>query len=64
MDDLISKKFSFISGSLPSDTFHVVAFKGSERLSAPYRFEIVLISSDPEIDFKAVMNKKANPRTP
>ena len=58
MEYLTSKKFSFVSNALPPDTFGVVGFKGTERLSAPYRFEITLVSSDPEIDFGTVMRSQ------
>ena len=59
MDQIISKKFSFISNSLPPDTFGVVSFSGSERISTPYKFEITLISENLKIDFKAIMNSMA-----
>jgi len=59
MDQIISKKFSFISNSLPPDTFGVVSFSGAERISTPYKFEITLISENLKIDFKAIMNSMA-----
>ena len=57
MDYLTSPKFSFTVGSLPHDTFQVVSFKGSERISTPYKFEIMLESENLEIDFKSVVRK-------
>ena len=59
MKYLTSSKFSFISDSLPSDTFGVVSFRGSEGISKPYRFEIMLVSDNLGIDFKTIMNNKA-----
>jgi type VI secretion system VgrG family protein len=59
VENMTSKKFSFISNSLPPDTFGVVDFKGSERISTPYRFEVMLVSDNLKIDFDAVMGKTA-----
>ena len=58
---LDQKKFFFVSKAtgLPSDTFSVVNFQGSEGLSHIYRFEINLVSNDPEIDLDLVLNNPA-----
>lgn len=59
MEYLSAKKFSFVSDALPSDTFAVVRFTGTEGISKLYRFEVTLISSDLEIDFSKVTNSTA-----
>jgi type VI secretion system secreted protein VgrG len=59
MDYLTSKKFSFISSLLAPDTFGVVHFQGSEALSVPYEFEIMLVSTDKGIDLKGIVQNPA-----
>jgi type VI secretion system secreted protein VgrG len=59
MDYFTAKKFSFISKSLPEDTFGVISMKGSEGLSRPYEFEILLVSDNLEIDFDVIMQAAA-----
>lgn len=49
----------FTASALLPDTFRVVAFEGHEALSQPYRFEIHLISNDPEIPFADLIDKPA-----
>ena len=39
--------------------FRVVGFTGTEAISQPYRFEIELVSDDPEIDFSDVIDQPA-----
>ena len=56
---LSTKKFDFRSSALPADTFGVVDFKGFEGFSKPYEFEIMLVSSDPEIDLTEVLQNPA-----
>ncbi len=56
---LTQKKFDFVSHALPPDTFGVVRFEGVEGLSTCYRFEIMLVASDPEIDLSAVLKHPA-----
>ena len=53
----VDTKFYFesTSTSLDSDTFRVVSFQGEEEISRPYRFEIELVSENPEIDVDEVM---------
>lgn len=53
------KKFLFKSKVLPEDTFGVASFKGVEGISRPYEYEITLVSDDPEIDFKSVLENPA-----
>ncbi|ARA91965.1 MAG: type VI secretion system tip protein VgrG [Bacteroidetes bacterium] len=52
-------RFYFEAESLPADTFQVVRFSGLEELSHPFRFELTLVSEDPDIDFAAVVNHAA-----
>ncbi len=59
MEYLTAKKFSFQSKALPDDTFGVVHLSGSEGVSKPYEFEIMLITNNLEVDFEAVMQKRA-----
>lgn len=58
---LIEKQFSFVSSAtdLTGDTFAVVNFKGFERISKPYEFEIRLVSENPEIDIDRMMTEPA-----
>lgn len=57
---LTQKKFDFRCDNLPQDTFGVVEFKGDEGLSILYRFSILLVSRDPEIDFDSVVQNPAS----
>ncbi len=50
---------NFESKALSSDTFKVVRFEGEEAISQPYRFEIELISDQPDIDLDAVLGQAA-----
>jgi type VI secretion system secreted protein VgrG len=56
---LTEKKYSFVVDVLDRDTFAVVEFTGEEGLSQPYRFEVMLVSEDGEIDFSRVMEGRA-----
>lgn len=53
------KHFSFVSKGLPEDTFTVVRFTGTEAISSPYEYDITLVSDDPDIDLKAVLQNPA-----
>jgi type VI secretion system secreted protein VgrG len=59
MNYFTAKKFSFISKSLPEDTFGVISMKGSEGISKPYEFEIMLVADNLEIDFDVIMHSTA-----
>jgi type VI secretion system secreted protein VgrG len=59
MNYFTAKKFSFISKTLPEDTFGVISLKGSEGISKPYEFEVMLISDNPEIDVDVIMQNTA-----
>jgi type VI secretion system secreted protein VgrG len=53
-------RFFFFCGSLDSSTFEVLNFTGADRVSAPYEFRILLISSKPDISPDDVVNKQAS----
>jgi type VI secretion system secreted protein VgrG len=59
MADATKPKFTFESGAVDKNTFHVVRFKGIEGLSMPYRFSIVLISQNAEPDLTALLQSPA-----
>ena len=52
-------RHEFAASALPADTFRVVTFEGDEAISQPYRFEINLVSNDPEILFEDVLGQPA-----
>ncbi|PKN61248.1 MAG: type VI secretion system tip protein VgrG [Deltaproteobacteria bacterium HGW-Deltaproteobacteria-15] len=56
---LTQKKFDFASSGLATDTFGVVRFGGSEGFSRCYRFEIDLVSTEPEIDLRSLLRNPA-----
>ncbi|HQH79500.1 MAG TPA: type VI secretion system tip protein TssI/VgrG, partial [Synergistaceae bacterium] len=51
-------KYSFSSDAVAAGTFGVVRFRGEEGLSRCYRFEILLVSEEAELDLRALL---ANP---
>ncbi len=51
--------FSFRSTVLAEDVFQVVRFEGEEEISRLFRFEIYLVSRDPNIDLSAVLDAQA-----
>ena len=55
---MISIKFE--STALPVDTFQILKMDGEEEISHLFRFELQLISRDPNIDFKAVLQAGAH----
>jgi type VI secretion system secreted protein VgrG len=44
---------------LPEKTVHVLSFQGEEEISRLFLYRIELISQDPELDPKDILNKKA-----
>lgn len=52
LDDAV---FTFVSDALAADTFDVLRFSGTEGLSALYEFNVLLISSEQDIDPTAVL---------
>ncbi len=59
MDFENANNFSFVSKALPEDTFGAVRFKGTEGISKLYSFDITLVSDDPEIDLKEILQNPA-----
>jgi len=55
----VKTRFHFESALLGEDTFRVVSLVGEEAISQPYRFEIELVSSDPNIDLNSPLAKPA-----
>lgn len=53
------KNFTFVSDACPEETFDVVRFKGIERISGLYEFDITLSSDDPDIDVRSVLRNPA-----
>jgi type VI secretion system secreted protein VgrG len=52
-------QFFFFSGTLPPETFEVMNFSGTDRISGPYKFSIMLISQRADISPDDVVNKAA-----
>ncbi len=52
-------RYSFVSNAKPEDTFSVVRFSGTESISQPYRFDIILATDDAEIDLRAMLQSPA-----
>jgi type VI secretion system secreted protein VgrG len=55
----VRSRFLFTSQALDEETFEVVRFRGSEGISRLYEFDITLVSEDPEIDFRSVLQHAA-----
>lgn len=53
------KQFRFVSNALPEDSFKVARFKGVEGISKLYEFDIILVSEEPDIDLKSVLQNPA-----
>ncbi|WNV03376.1 hypothetical protein RP726_13015 [Candidatus Methylospira mobilis] len=45
-----NRRFTFSCANLPQHTFEVARFEGEEALSELYRFELLLVSQNGEID--------------
>lgn len=56
---LKDQKFLFVSKALAEDALAVVRFSGEEGLSRPYRFDIELVSDQPDIDLDQVLEQPA-----
>jgi type VI secretion system secreted protein VgrG len=52
-------QYFFFSGTLPSETFEVMDFSGTDRISEPYIFNIMLLSERADISPRDVVNKAA-----
>ncbi|WP_119841641.1 type VI secretion system Vgr family protein [Salinibacter ruber] len=51
--------YAFESAQLAPDTFQVLRFEGTEGISQPFKFELQLLSEDPDIEFSKVVNETA-----
>jgi type VI secretion system VgrG family protein len=65
--DVLNKKkgspmvnLKFKSTLLPEDTFHILEFTGEEAVSRLFRFELRLVSRDPDIDFNLALDASAH----
>lgn len=52
-------RFTFTVEGLPADTFRVARLDGTEAISRPYRFELELLSDNPELDLGAILLRPA-----
>ena len=52
-------QFQFSVSGLPDETFQVGRFAGREAISEPFRFELDLVSAEPDVDFSAVLGAQA-----
>ncbi len=59
MDFLTDRNYSFVSKALASETFAVVDIKGEEGLSRCYRFEILLVAENAELDMDSLLRSSA-----
>lgn len=51
--------FSFQVNGIPADKFALIRMEGREALSELYRFDVDLVSSDPDIDPEKIVNQSA-----
>jgi type VI secretion system secreted protein VgrG len=54
-----NQRFDFVSDAYDADTFAVVRMHGHEGLSRLYRFELILVSDDAQIDFDKMLQQQA-----
>jgi type VI secretion system VgrG family protein len=59
MPQLPQNAFTFVSRGLPEDTFSVVRFSGEEGLSTLYKFEILLVSEQEDVDLEHLLQNPA-----
>ncbi|PTN36018.1 type VI secretion system Vgr family protein [Desulfonatronum sp. SC1] len=59
MPVLKENAFTFVSHGLPEETFTVARFSGEEGLSTLYKFEILLVSEQEDVDIAAVLQNPA-----
>jgi len=59
MDRQRAARHEFACSALAPDAFRVTGFVGDEILSQTFRFEIHLLSKDPDIEFADVIDQKA-----
>ncbi len=51
--------FDFTCAAVSDDNFSVIEFEGVEKISTPYRFELILASNDPEIKPDDILSNPA-----
>lgn len=51
--------FTFEAGGQGADVLRVLRFRGTEGISQLFRFDLELASTDPDVDFDAVVGEKA-----
>ncbi|MDN7675855.1 type VI secretion system tip protein TssI/VgrG [Burkholderia oklahomensis] len=54
-----ARRFAFVSEAYGEATFEVVDMTGREAISQLYRFELTLISAEPQIDFAKMLSRAA-----
>lgn len=54
-----NQRFEFVSDAYGADTFAVVRMQGHEAISQLYRFELVLVSDDAQIDLERMLQQNA-----
>ena len=59
MDRHRAARHEFACSALAPDAFRVTGFTGDEILSQTFRFEVEMLSKDPDIEFADVIDKKA-----
>ncbi len=59
MPQLPQNAFTFVSQGLPEDTFTVVRFSGEEGLSTLYKFDILLVSEQEDVDLEQLLQNPA-----
>ncbi|MGC3029264.1 type VI secretion system Vgr family protein [Burkholderia sp. DN3021] len=52
-------RFTFVSEAYDATTFDVVDMSGRDAISQPYRFELTLVSKQPQIDFAKMLSRAA-----
>ena len=58
-----NKRFEFSSAAYGGDNpFDLVSLEGYEAISRPFRFELVLVSDNPDVDFDAMLRQPASLR--
>ncbi|MBM4133864.1 MAG: type VI secretion system tip protein VgrG [Nitrospira sp.] len=53
------KRFGFTSKALPPGTFAVAELSGTEAISRPYEFDLLLVSGDANLSMEAVLDQPA-----
>jgi type VI secretion system secreted protein VgrG len=54
------RRFGFSLSGNVNTKFEVVSFEGEEEISTLYRFDLLLVSTDPNIEAKAIVGKQAD----